>query len=351
MAGTTFFLAAATGHVMQNGNEIGARLRGTFAEPQPAAEAPAAAPRVSKATTVAAVVPVMTKSSAPAATAPSGGTTPQPASLTADALPELPAESAAPLGSGQVLQARMTRTADSYVRPATAADAEYSVFGIPCGAKELSLGLAARGTLKLALSAPCHPGERVVLSHAGLRFAMLTDAAGQLRVTIPAMEEKAAVAAGFANGDVLKAERQVPNLGTLRRVAIAGTGELHLTVYENGAVFGAEGQYSAARAGDPEAIDGASVVTLGDAGLDDPLIAEVYTASAAARSVAVEAEAEVTARNCGRSVRARFLSMSAGKPVANEALTQAMPDCDAVGDLVLAPLPGWDGPLTVAASE
>ncbi len=316
---------------------------------------------MSKATTVAAVVPltglrmqspeVAQGAPVPAGTLLAGEAKPLPASWATGVLPQLPAETAAPLGSGQALAARMSRTADSYVRPATDADAEYSVFGIPCGATELSLGLAARGMLKVALSAPCHPAERVVLSHAGLRFAMLTDAAGQLRVAIPAMEEQATVAAGLANGDLVKAERQVPNLGALRRVAIAGTGELHLTVYENGAAFGAEGQYSAARAGDPEAVDGASVVTLGDAGLDDPAVAEIYTASAAARSIAVEAEAAVTAGNCGRSVRARFLSMSAGKPVANEMLTQAMPDCDAVGDLVLAPLPGWDGPLTVAASE
>ena len=39
MAGTTFFLAAATGHVMQNGDAIGAKLRGALGGSQPAAEA------------------------------------------------------------------------------------------------------------------------------------------------------------------------------------------------------------------------------------------------------------------------------------------------------------------------
>ncbi len=365
MAGTTFFLAAATGHVMQNGDVIGAKLRGALASPSPTTAAIAAPSKVSKATTVAAVVPVATPkvTSAPvqqdpmaAASTPAGATAPEGAkpifaSQSASSLPEFPAAKVRPLASGTLLAARMDLVADSYARPETDADAEYSVFGVPCGPSALSLGLASRGTLRVMLSAPCHPAERVVFSHAGLSFAMLTDAAGHVEVSIPAMAVKAIVDAGFVDGKMLTAERIVPNLDTLRRVALTGNGELHLNAYENGAAFGADGHYAASRPGDAASVGGATVVTLGDADIDDPMIAEVYTASDAAKGIAIEAETEVTDLNCGRSVTARIMSMAAGTPVMRDTLSQSMPDCDAIGDMVLAPLPGWNGPLTVATAE
>jgi hypothetical protein len=94
----------------------------------------------------------------------------------------------------------------------------------------------------------------------------------------------------------------------------------------------------------------ASVVTLGDPEVELPIIAEVYTASAGATAVRIEAEAEVTALNCGQTVKAHVISMATGQIVLHDTLSQSMPACDAVGDLVIAPLPGWEGPLTVAAA-
>lgn len=386
MAGTTFFLAAATGHVMQNGNAIVAKLRGTSASAQPAAEttppAPAAAPAIADATTkpTAAVLvantsaqpvapapaiatPAVPVASAPAAT-PAGSAeapatpviTPAVASAPAavrpaGALPDLPVIKAKVLDSGTVLAARMDAVSDKYQRPKTDADEDYSVFGIPCGTSKLDLNLGARGTLKAVLAAPCHPEERVVFSHAGLSFTLLTDAAGNAAVTIPAMESDATVDAGFASGEVLSAERNVPDLESLRRVALSGAGELRLNAFENGAAEDADGHYSTERAGDPTAVDGATVVTLGDATIEDAKVVEVYTASAGAKSVEIEADGLATAESCGRTVKARIISMVAGKPGMNEMLSQAMPSCDALGDMVQTPLPGWDGPLTVATSQ
>lgn len=388
MAGTTFFLAAATGHVMQNGNAIVAKLRGTAGSAQPAAEAtppvPAAAPAVAQATTTptaavlvantsalpiaptsAVTTPAVPVASAPAAkpaAASTGVATATPAITPAVAsapaavrpagsLPDLPVIKAKVLDSGTVLAARMDAVSDKYQRPKTDADEDYSVFGIPCGTSKLDLSLGARGTLKAVLAAPCHPEERVVFSHAGLSFTLLTDAAGNASVTIPAMATDAKVDAGFASGEVLSAERNVPDLETLRRVALSGGGELRLNAFENGAARGADGHYSIERSGDPTAADSATVVTLGDATMEDAKVVEVYTASAGAKSVEIEADGLATADSCGRTAKARIISMVAGKPGMNEVLSQAMPSCDALGDMVQTPLPGWDGPLTVATSQ
>jgi hypothetical protein len=316
--GTTFFLAAATGHVMQNGMGFGGK--------EPAGlNAPAVVAKP-----VAAIVPVHDVRS----------------------LPDFPSVPVTTLSSGVLLAARMDASADTYEHPKTDADEQYSVFGIPCGASELALSVGAGGTLTARLSAPCHPTERVIFSHAGLSFAMLTDAAGLAEVAIPALTRDGKVEAAFAEGAPLVAERTVPELDTLRRFAISGGGDLHLDAYENGAAFGQPGYYSAVRPGDPAAAGGASVVTLGDPKVDHPILTEIFTASRESRTVVIEAEAEVTAMSCGRAVKAHVVSMVSGQIVMRDTLSQSMPGCDAVGDLVVAPLPGWDAPMTVAeASE
>ncbi len=325
--GTTFFLAAATGHVMQNGVVFGGKARGAPDTATPAAETTAPVASAS-AKPVAAVVPTRDVSR----------------------LPDFPAAPVTTLSSGVLLAARMDAVADTYELPKTDADEQYSVFGIPCGASDLSLSVGARGILKARLSAPCHPSERVIFSHAGLSFAMLTDAAGMADFVIPAMMRDATVEAAFAEGAPLTAERTVPELDMLRRFAISGGGDLHLNAYENGAAFGEAGYYSAAVPGDPAVQGGASVVTLGDPTVEHPILAEIYTASRDAKTIGMEAEAEVTAMTCGRAVKAHVVSMAAGQIVLRDTLSQSLPECDAIGDLVIAPLPGWDGPMTVATA-
>ncbi|MCA0271969.1 MAG: hypothetical protein LCH69_07870 [Proteobacteria bacterium] len=337
MAGTTFFLAAATGHVMQNGHTIGEKLRGALSTEPAEAMAEATTPAAALPTPQPTDAVLVAGTSLPAATPKTGG------------LPDLPSEQAQALTSGVLLAARMDAVADSYARPATDADAEYSVFGIPCGSSKLDLSLGASGTLRATLAAPCHPDERVVFSHAGLSFAMLTDASGSVSVTIPAMLAAATVDAGFANGEVLSAERVVPDLEGLRRMALSGDGAVRLNAYEDGAAYGAEGHFSALNPGDPASA--ATIVVLGDAALEAPKIVEVFTAGKDAGSVTFEAEAEATPATCGRALKAHVVTMAGGRIGMRETLKQAMPDCDAVGDLVLSPLPGWEGPLSVATSQ
>ncbi|HQU68330.1 MAG TPA: hypothetical protein PLI43_09030 [Albidovulum sp.] len=338
MAGTTFFLAAATGHVMQNGDTISAKLRNALSsQPAAVAEVEATAPAAALPTPQPTDAVLVAGTSLPAALPSTGG------------LPDFPGDQAQALTSGVLLAARMDAVADSYTRPATDADAEYSVFGIPCGSSKLVLSLGAGGTLRAALAAPCHPGERVVFSHAGLSFAMLTDASGGAQVTIPAMLAYATVDAGFANGEVLSAARNVPDLEGLRRMALSGDGAVHLNAYEDGAAYGAKGHFSMSNPGDPASAT--ALVVLGDAGLDSPKVVEIFTAGNSTRTVAFDAEAETTPATCGHAVTARVVTMTGGRIGIRETLKQAMPDCDAVGDLVQAPLPGWDEPMAVATSQ
>lgn len=132
-------------------------------------------------------------------------------------------------------------------------------------------------------------------------------------------------------------------------MALSGDGAVRLNAYEDGAAYGAEGHFSALNPGDPASA--ATIVVLGDAALEAPKIVEVFTAGKDAGSVTFEAEAEATPATCGRALKAHVVTMAGGRIGMRETLKQAMPDCDAVGDLVLSPLPGWEGPLSVATSQ
>ncbi len=348
--GTTFFLAAATGHVMQNGDTISARLRG--------AEAPEK-PVLASVETTAAVIEVT-----PAAV-PTSVAEPVPAPVVPDSiadvsatrsvpgLPDLPAAEPKPFTSGVLLAARMDRIDDAYVRPKTAADVNYSIFGIACTEGSMTIEPTARAMLRVSLSAPCLPNERVVISHSGLTFAMTTDKAGDLDVMVPALAAAARVDARFGSGDVMSATRAVTGLDALSRVAVQWEGAegFHLNAFENGAGFGAPGHVSAEQPRDRATSEGGFLTVLGDPTVDHPLMAEVYTAPVATQVDDIEIEAAVTEATCGRTLGGEALRMASGAATVSDVLTFAMPGCDAVGDfLMLSLAPVAATPVAMAQS-
>lgn len=369
--GTTFFLAAATGHVMQNSDAIGARLRGA-----PASEEPVLASIESTAATIPAApaVPEDT-AAAPAlpdagaelsATAPAAATaTPLPAepeaepapaapppALTASGLPDLPAAEPAVLAADLRLAGRIEKLDAGYARADSAADAAYSVFGIACTEPVLALDPSARGMLKLALSAPCFANERVSISHAGLIFAAATDKAGELRLMLPAMAREAKVEVRFGTGETVAASRTVTGVDSLARIAVQWRGAegLHLHAFEGGAGFDAPGHVSAAAPRDRMTRDGGFVTLLGDPAVDHPLMAEVYTAPAGTAPGEMMIEAPVTERTCARLVAGQVLRMVPGAEPAAETLSFAMPGCDAAGDSLLLGLAPVQVPAVALAA-
>lgn len=348
--GTTFFLAAATGHVMQNGETISARLRGAHVP-----ETPVLASVESTAATLPALAPkpapadrdtrpeILTAAAEPAA--PVAPAVPEAAApgRTVSGLPDLPADQPAMLAADRRLAGRIGKLDTGYTRPETAADAAYDVFGIACTDPVLKLEPSARAMLKLTLSAPCFANERVTLSHAGLDFAAATDRGGELRLMLPAMSETARVEVRFASGEAVAAERRVTGLDSLARVAVQWRGAegLHLHAFEAGASFDMPGHVSAAAPRDRLTRDGGFLTLLGDPAVDRPLMAEVYSAPAGTTLGEMAVEARVTEATCGRMLGGQVLRMVAGREPAAEPLSFAMPGCDAAGDslmLGLAPV-------------
>lgn len=208
-----------------------------------------------------------------------------------------------------------------------------------CGAK-VDLVPQPAAMIGIALSAPCHMSERVVVRHGGLAVTAKTSSVGSLFMTVPAMEILADVSVLFLNGDVAEAQIQIPDVLQYRRFAVQWLGDdaFQVHAFENGADYGAPGHVSAA---DPkQAAQGAQskggfLTLLGDDQVTLPMLAEVYTyPSDAAASVEIVVEAAVTEKTCERELLGETLTSVGGMAYVTE-LTTAMPDCDAVGDILV----------------
>lgn len=348
MAGATFFLAAATGHVMQSGDTISARLRSMSKVEEGVKPVPGE-------TAVTPLQASLVATGEPAAAAPAAIAVTEATLQPLPPLPDLPVAEPTPFTAGLLLSARLDGL-DAYQRPASDADAGYDAFGLPCGAPALSLGDVGTGLLAVSLAAPCHPVERVTIRHAGLLFAMQTDFAGGAAFALPAMTRNAEVSVNFADGETARAVQAVGGLDALKRVAVQWRGRpgLRLNAYENGAAYGEPGHVSAAAPRDPAAGEGGFITVLGDPAVEMPMLAEVYTlpTGPAARRVSADLtiEAEVTASGCGRVLHGEALYARAGSDPLRDPLRLAMPGCDAMGDFVMLALPDHAQPVSVAAA-
>jgi hypothetical protein len=310
--GITFFLAAATGHLMQNADAIAALLRG---EAKPASQV---LTRVEP--TVGSLVPV----AASTVVGLPGAETKAPITSSDDlskALPAFPVAEPVAFSGETFLAKRIQLLGDdaktSNIMPGP--DSGPKVFGFGCGDSTLSIEAQASAMLHVVLSAPCHKNERVVFHHSGLVFAMATDGQGAVDVMLPALSEDGAVTAVLAGGAPLTGRDTVADLGEVSRIAV-----------QAGRVPGLRIQAAPGL--------GSVLASLGDPSLADPLLAEVYSAPKGKRLEAPQLEATVMAGNCGRTISAKSLRTSNGAAPASMVIKLAMPGCDGLNDMVVMPL-------------
>lgn len=226
-------------------------------------------------------------------------------------------------------------------RPALPAPDDLSAFGLPCGA-EIVAEPVPPASVRVRLSAPCMPNERVVFRHEGLVFATTTSALGLVDVTVPAMTRAARIEATLPDDTVLSVITAVSEIGEYKRVALASSGRaiLSINAFEFGAAQGEAGHVRFRPGAQHRASPARGhIVRLGDPDIPAPLQSEVYTFPAgqtlAHGSVRLHVEAEVTERTCGRPVEAAAIQTLSGGPPTHVALTLDMPGCDAVGDILV----------------
>lgn len=314
LGAATLAVALGAGHLVQSGKHRSAATE--------VAEATAAEP--TGITPLAASAQPDTITPAPTVTAPAAAArqptapVPVPVSLTTDKTP-----SAAPKPAA----------------PADQADACKATLDVVPG---------ANGMLDLTLLSPCKPGSRVVLRHGGLAVTGKTSSGGALFTALPALDSAGEVLAMFPDGTIARGAAAV-DLSGMRRFAIQWIADdrFALNAYKGGAGYGTPGHIHAGAAGNPDSATG-WLMPLGDATVDLPMLAEVYTWPARAADIAIDLEAQVTETTCERELLGETLESRSGK-VEHSDITLAMPDCTALGDFLV--LNNLTTGMTTAAAE
>lgn len=201
--------------------------------------------------------------------------------------------------------------------------------------------------VEVNFTAPCNPGEDVIVEQAGLKFSEQLGPLGDLYILVPAMTEDAIVTVTLDNGQQTSSEVYLPDFAQYARIALIWKGAtgLQIDALENGATYGEPGHIWAQQPASPDAAtsgEGGFVTVLGSTA--DGYAADVYTypASLMNSGVApdVSIEAQVEENTCDSQIDGSVLRSNLGRSPSIEALSISAPGCDAVGQyLVLKNLP------------
>jgi hypothetical protein len=262
--------------------------------------------------------------------------TPVPAPAPLTALPQ----TAQPLTALPLTAQPQPQTADTQPPLPPIAAPQGAAAADPACAVLLDLVPEAGAMLGVTLVAPCAPEARVVLRHAGLAVTGRTSATGTLLTTLPALETAATVTVRFPDGSEAAATLDMPEVASLRRFGVQWMADdaFQVHAFEAGASYGEAGHISAATPG--QGVGGAPpaggfLSLLGDASVDLPMLAEIYTFPADPALVPeVVVEAAVTEATCGRELLGETVTAFGGEVYVTE-LTLATPDCGATGDILV----------------
>ena len=218
--------------------------------------------------------------------------------------------------------------ADSVVKIRTVAKTDTNC--IP----QLKLSRAPGAMIDLVLKG-CKAGT-VVVSHGAVEIAEKTNAAGELRQSIPALDQKARVTVSF-DGDAIQSAIDVPDAETYQHVAILwqGTQTLQMHAFEFGAKRDQFGHVWAGAPKSPQRAmrgNGGFLTRLGDG---SGASAEIYSFPAAQSQnrgvIRLVVEANVTPANCGQQINAIALQTGLLGRLDTTEVALKMPQCDAVG--------------------
>ncbi len=322
MVGGTFFLAAATGHVMQNGDAIAARLQGAGSE---VVEASLTSGQIT--------APAPTEAAPPAA---ESATAPDPA------LPELPGLEPAAFRQPVLLSSRLPGAGDA-PSDLRVASREYDTYGQACADPALHLSALKPAMLGLTVTAACHAGDRVRVSHGPLQFTARLDDKGRYTTALPALAMAGQAGIDLPRGVHLEALRPVTDIGAVMRLAlVGGGGALHLSA----TMPGAAGPIDAQHTGLPTLGLGGFLTRLGE----DAAPVEVLTLRPGAEAQDLRLTADVTAGNCGRDLAATVIITDGHARPTTQAVSFAMPDCGAVGQRVMLDAGALTAEVAVAAA-
>ncbi len=242
----------------------------------------------------------------------------------------LPVKSALPIAQ------RLAALDLNHHRPKSNASLDQSPFGMTCASK-MQASVLPGALVQLELTTPCQPYAKVTISHGKLNFAQRTSHTGRLSVVVPVLEQSAEFSATFENGYALQTNATVPELQSIKRVAIVWEGafDLDLHAFEFGAEHGSIGHVSILN---PRSVPlstahgGGYIMQLGDSSLPGAKQAEVYSVPTQDRrddgTVRLAVTAHATKDNCDQSASVINFRSSGGTLIASGGLRFKMPGCD-----------------------
>lgn len=338
VAGGTFAVALGIGFVMQNGDALAARMNGAdVATMQEGTELPELPPLVQSSFLPVAVGNTIAEDAMETRIVP-------PTDLAAPAIPQLEPILAVVTPTEVVAVDPMTIEAEQLVDPAMATPiAAEAVASDPC-TPTLTSALLPAATVKLVLNASCAPDTLVTFHHQGMIFGVMTDAAGQATVDVPALAETAVFIADIGGAQGAVSVIIVPDLNQFDRAVLQWQGDtgLHLHAREFGAGYDDAGHVWEAAARDAATaleVSGGYMVRLGDTAATTSSVAQIYTypsgISAAQGAINLSVEAEVTQANCDRQIAAQTIQIAPGRDSVALDLEVTMPPCESVGEFLL----------------
>jgi len=261
-------------------------------------------------------------------------------------VPNIPSEVAnpAPLPSpGPTPLDRLARAGDNPGTETMTDTPTVNEYGLSCGVV-VSAASRPSAMVNLSVAAPCLSETRMTIRHEELIFSAELDALGLYSVHVPALATDAVFTVALADGEVARTEVQVPDAEQAERVILQYNGRTGLQIHalEFGADYGEAGHVWAGNPRDAEVavkLGGGYLTALGDPTLEQPFLAEVYTLprETAARDgvVRLNVEAEVSNRNCAKTIAGQTLQRQPDGEMTPVALTLSMPDCDAIGEFLV----------------
>jgi hypothetical protein len=348
-ATVTIAIALTTGYVIQNESAVAARF-GPEPEFGPLAlsQGPGGNLQLPTVTVASAGVffPQVTRDSEPSFRTRSAaiGLTGTAAIPDLSARTYLPTDEAFafPLRTPVAAPDRLASLEATHSAPLSDAALGLSPFGTPC---EAALSAEARpaAMIHLTLDAACNPYARVTVLHEGLRFTVVTDHIGSAVIDMPALSAPADVSVLFTNGDGASASVDVPDINVFERLVLQwrGASGFQIHALEFGSSYDQDGHVWAGTPRDARfGISGAGgfLTALGDQGVEDALLAEVYTfppRSVEGGRVDVNIEVEITEANCGREIAGQSLSFDVEGTTDPIDFTFEAPDCSATGDFLV----------------
>lgn len=213
-------------------------------------------------------------------------------------------------------------------------------------AMQLGLLPLPNAMIGISLLAPCHPSARAVIRHDAMAFTGQTSPSGGLITLMPALSVAADVRISFSDGQDVTGRVTIPDLGQVRRFVLQWQdgAQIGLHAFENDAEYNSDGHiWSQA----PRQVGMQGFLkSLGDPTSRLPLQGELY--SFGPEPTRLDLEAEVTADTCGKVLFGEMI-LSQGGQVQVSDLALAMPDCSAIGEILI--LNNIDQHMTVLADQ